>query len=270
MTKTEIKKLLDRYGIRPKKSLGQNFLIEQNIITKIINLAQIDQKDSVLEIGPGLGGLTRAITQTAKHVIAVEKDEKFCQILQELFKDCPNLSIINQDILRITERELKIKNYKILSNLSYYLTAPVIRKFLEIETPPREMILLIQKEVAQRICAKPHRMNLLAISVQYYAEPKILSYVSKDCFWPKPKVDSAMIKLIYAQKTKADSESFFKLVRAGFSAPRKQLANNLSKQLKISQEQIKKALTQCGLPLQVRAERLSVADWQQLKDYLYT
>ncbi len=264
MNKTEIKDLLNKYDLRPKKFMGQNFLIEQNIVEKIAKLAEIKKDETVLEIGPGLGGLTQILLKQAKQVIAIEKDENLVKILEKIFQDKTNLKIFNQDILKIDE-ELLDQNYKIVANLPYYLTAPVIRKFLEIEKQPEIMILLTQKEVAQRICAQPPKMNLLAVSIQYYALSKILGYVSRDCFWPQPRVDSAILQIFPQKKIRnKERDNFFKIVKAGFSAPRKQLINNLSKQLDLSKKEMSQILEKIGMEGKIRPGNLSIQDWENL------
>lgn len=255
--------------------MGQNFLIDRRALGKILQAAELSEKDTVLEIGPGLGVLTKELARRAGRVVAVEKDSRLCQILKDIFTAHKNVEIIQGDILKILgvklPNRLPDRTYKIVANIPYYLTSPLIRKFLEIEQPLQMMVLMVQKEVAQRICAKPPRMNLLAVSVQFYSQPKIISYVSKKSFWPQPKVDSAILSLRGGHRrrpTKQSRAQFFCLVRAGFSCPRKQLANNLSKKLNLDREQIKKALTQCGLNPQVRAENLSVEEWEKLSSYL--
>ncbi len=267
MTKTEIKKLFDQYGIYPKKSLGQNFLIEQNIAKKIVKLAEVKKSTTILEIGPGLGGLTQELAKKSRKVIAVEKDDRLALIAKELFKGYPQVKIINQDILEFSPDNLPL-DYHLIANLPYYSATPIIRKFLQAFNQPLKMVLLVQKEVGQRICRQPPKMNLLAVSVRYYAQAKLLGYVSKNCFWPKPQVESAILEIIPQKKFSEKDKRFFELVRAGFSAPRKQLANNLKKQLKISREQTKKALGKMGLREEVRAENLSVQDWQKLVEEL--
>jgi 16S rRNA (adenine1518-N6/adenine1519-N6)-dimethyltransferase len=237
-------------------------LIDKNILRKIIEAADLSEKDTVLEIGSGLGTLTQELAQKAKKVITVEKDKRLTEILSKELRDYNNIEIVHADILSY---KLPVTSYKIIANIPYYLTSPLIRMFLESKNPPQEMTLSTQKEVAQRICAKPPKMNLLAISVQFYGQPKIISYISKNCFWPRPKVDSAIIKIGEIKKPKNfNIKRFFQIVRAGFSSPRKQLANNLSKGLKIDREKIKKALTECNLDIQVRAETLSVENWSFL------
>jgi len=282
-----IKKLLQKYHLRPNKRLGQNFLISQRALQKIIQTAKLSKKDTVLEIGPGLGVLTHALAKRAKKVIAVEKDKRIVEILRDELGNYKNVEIIHGDILKLfrskrhalfatsllkkgcSKKGVPLDGYKIVANIPYYLTSFLIRLFLESKNPPQEMVLLVQKEVAQRICAKPPKMNLLAISVQFYGQPKIISYVSKKSFWPQPKVDSAIIKIGKIQKPKnINIKSFFQVVKAGFSSPRKQLANNLSQKLNLPREEIKEALAQCGLQRQARAANLSINDWINLSRLL--
>lgn len=283
--KTELKNLLEKYKIKPNKRLGQNFLIDQNVLKKIVEAAKISPEETILEIGPGLGVLTKELAKKAKKVIAVEKDADLAKILKEILKDCENVEIIQGDILKLSAVcRLPFADYKVVANIPYYLTSPLIRKFLESENPPREMILTIQKEVAQRICAAPPKMNLLAIAVQFYSRPEIIKYVSKKSFWPTPKVDSAIIKIVphchcerlegakqslkdysVAVAPRNDRMSFFKIVKAGFCSPRKQLVNNLSDKLGTDKEKIKRTLIECGFGIQIRAQNLSVKDWTCLR-----
>lgn len=302
-----IQGLLQQYKIQPSKRLGQNFLIDSRVISQIIEAADLKESDTVLEIGPGIGNLTQELAKRAKKVIAVEKDPKMCEILKELL-DCwivGNVEIVKGDILKLEPKtylparafgsgrwqagNLKPKTYKIVANLPFYLTSPAIRKFLELnEVQPQSMILMVQKEVAQRICACPPKlkerrrakplrlrqgyggqakMNLLAVSVQFYAEPKIISYVSKKSFWPRPEVDGAIIKIIPRKSgpsIRVNPLLFFKIVKAGFSQPRKQLINNLSKKLGMGKIKIEKWLLQNNIQPSQRAETLSVKDWIEL------
>jgi len=257
-----VKNILEKFNIKPKKNLGQNFLIDNNILQKIVDEANIKPDDIILEVGPGIGTLTQELANKANQVIAVEKDETMCKILKENLKDFKNIKIINEDILKFKNKE---KKYKVIANIPYYLTSPLIRKFLEEGNQPEEIILMIQKEVAQRICAKAPNINLLAISVQFYAESKIIFNVSKNCFWPIPRVDSAIIKITPNKVSyKIDSNLFFKIVKAGFSQPRKQLGGNLSKTLKIEKEKINKILLENNLKPTQRAETLTIEDWKKL------
>ncbi|MCX6718280.1 MAG: 16S rRNA (adenine(1518)-N(6)/adenine(1519)-N(6))-dimethyltransferase RsmA [Candidatus Staskawiczbacteria bacterium] len=273
-----IKELLSKYNARPSKGLGQNFLIDKNVLNKIIEASDIKPSDVILEVGPGIGTLTQELAKKAKKVIAIEKDKVMIEILKETLKDSKNIEIIQGDILK---NKLSLpKKYKIVANIPYYLTSPLIRKFLESENQPEEMVLMLQKEVAQRICSKPPRMSLLAVSVQFYADAKIVSYVSKNCFWPAPKIDSAIIKIHPVKSPEGrilakpklfngvNSQLFFKVVKAGFSQPRKQLAGNLSKMLKLSREKTNSWLLKNNIAPTQRAETLSVEDWKNLANSL--
>jgi 16S rRNA (adenine1518-N6/adenine1519-N6)-dimethyltransferase len=268
-----LKNLFKRYKIYPSKRLGQNFLIKKEVVGKIIEAANLQKKDIVLEIGPGAGTLTQEIAQRAKKVIAVEKDKKMVVILKEMLEgwNVKNVEIVWGDILKI-ENGLMVKwlnGYKVVANLPFYLTAPLIRKFLESENPPKEMILVVQKEVAQRICAKSPDMNLLAVSVQFYAKPEIIDYISRNNFWPQPKVDGAIIKIVpcraaphrYLRYGAGLREQFFKIVRSGFSHPRKQILNNLAKDLNLNKEKVKAWLLKNKIQPSQRAETLTIKDW---------
>jgi 16S rRNA (adenine1518-N6/adenine1519-N6)-dimethyltransferase len=264
-----IKNLFLKYKIQPSKGLGQNFLINKKVLEQILESANLQKDDTILEVGPGVGNLTQELAKRVKKVISVEKDQKMVEILKETLKEFKNVEITKGDILKIGNWELienwklKIENYKVVANLPYYVTSPVIRKFLENEAPPKEMVLMVQKEVAQRICSKPPRMNLLAVSVQFYAKPKILFYVSKKSFWPSPKVDGAILKIsAFIQcKDSAFNQRFFRIIKAGFSQPRKQLVNNLAKSLKLDKIEIRNWLLKNNIQPTQRAETLRIEDW---------
>jgi len=290
-SKKNIKELFKKHRVYPSKKFGQNFLIDKTIIKKVIKAANLKPKDVVLEIGPGIGSLTQELAKKVKKVIAAEKDSKMVEILKETLKSFKNVEVLNQDILKTDVSRFKIKDlrFKVVANLPFYITAPVIRKFLESEHPPVEMVLITQKEVAQRICSRPPKMNLLAVSVQFYAKVKIISYVSKKSFWPQPKVDGAILKIVPHKIPKAAfgisrrlplEKRFFRIVKAGFSQPRKQLANNLTKGLalsspnglalsspnglKLNKEQIKFWLLENNIQPSQRAETLEIKDWINL------
>ncbi len=269
----DIKKSLKEQGIRPKKALGQNFLINKGVLGQVLKAANINGKDMVLEIGPGAGILTLELARAAKKVIAIEKDGQMAEILKNSLNGIKNVEIIKGDVLKIKEEDLKIKeSFKLVANLPYYITSPIIRKFLECKNQPQEMVLMVQKEVGQRITAKPPKMSLLAISVQFYAKAEIISYVSKKCFWPVPKVDSALIKITPLQKRNDlpdFDEKFFEVVRAGFSQPRKQLGNNLKNKLKLDKETLEKLLIKTNVRTQSRAESLNLSDWLEITNFLY-
>jgi len=260
-----IKELLYEYDARASKGLGQNFLVDKNTLQKIVDAADLKSTDVVLEIGPGIGTLTKELAQRVKKVIAIEKDRKMLGILQKTLKEFKNVEIISGDALKTDFSFLK--EYKIVANLPYYIASPVIRRFLEIEKQPEMMILMVQKEVGQRICAKPPDMSLLAVSVQFYADPKIISYVSNGCFWPSPKVDSAIIKIVPKKRLEEVSpDLFFKVVKAGFSHKRKQLVNNLTtlkltNGVKLDKDKISSWLLENNTKPNQRAETISVADW---------
>ena len=261
-------------GPKPRKSLGQNFLVDGRAVKKMLDAADISTTDTVLEIGPGAGVLTMALAQKAGQVIAVEKDERMVEILKEKFKGLDNVEIVHGDILKmdISSFEFRVSSFKIVANLPFYIATAVIRQFLEAENPPQEMTLIVQKEVAQRICAKPPRMNLLAVSVQVYAQAKIISYISKGAFSPRPNVDAAIIKitpyfpisrppLSPLSPLSTSRKLFFQIVKAGFSHPRKQLLNNLSSGLGITREKTAEWLIKNNIDPKQRAETLSITDW---------
>jgi 16S rRNA (adenine1518-N6/adenine1519-N6)-dimethyltransferase len=259
------KEALAREG--PSKKLGQYFLIDKKAIKRIMAASGVSSDDTVLEVGPGSGALTEELCQKAKKVVAVEKDPKMAKFLKEDLKSYKNLKVYQGDILSFDLE--KLKEYKVVANLPFYLTNPVIRMFLEAEKRPKEMTLLVQKELAQRICAKPPKMNLLAVSVQFYAFPKIVSYVKKSSFLPQPKIDTAVLKIIPDKKRRSlefDSK-FFQIIRAGFAQPRKQLANNLAKGLKLNKEEAGRLLLKNSIQPDKRAETLKTEDWISLTKF---
>jgi 16S rRNA (adenine1518-N6/adenine1519-N6)-dimethyltransferase len=265
---SSLKEILKKYKAFPIKRLGQNFLIDKNALRKIVEAASLSKDDVVLEVGPGIGNLTIELAKRAKKVIAVEKDKRMVEILKERLKEekIENVEIVNEDILKFLPSFKPKTPYKVVANIPYYLTSRLIRNLLEMERKPKLIVLMVQKEVAQRICAKPPKMNLLAVSVQFYAKPEIISFVSKNCFWPRPKVDSAIIKISSIKKQKAtkDEKLFFKVVKAGFSHPRKQLINNLSEGLRKNKKIVEEWLLSCGISPNKRAENLSVKDWKKI------
>jgi len=268
-----IKKELNALDIKPKKSLGQNFLINEGIYKKIVAALEIKGDDTIIEVGPGLGTLTEYLAESGAKIIAVEKDRKFAAYLKNKFPDRKNVRIIEGDILKFNPAyyQLQTINYKVVGNIPYYLTSHLLRIVLEKWPRPRLVVLMLQKEVAQRIIAKPPDMSLLAVSVQYYAKPEITNYVSAGSFYPPPKVDSAIIKLeIRNQKieNRKNDKEFFRVVRAGFSGKRKQLANNLSAGLKLSKKEIELKLLAVDVDPRRRAETLTVEEWQKITDIL--
>lgn len=279
-SKKNIKNLLKKYDARPLKRLGQNFLVDKSILRKIIESAELKKEDIVLEIGSGIGTLTQEIAKKVKKVIAIEKDKKMVQILRETLVDFKNVEKIHTDILKLDLKLYTLKPYKIVANLPYYIVSPVIREFLDYnppttssrlrrapaKNPPKLMILMVQKEVAQRICAKPPKTSLLSVSVQFYAKPEVIDFVPRNSFWPQPKVNSAILRIsrICTNLPRINTNLFFKIVKTGFSQPRKQLVNNLSKVLELDKEGVKEWLLKNKIKPSQRAETLTIKDWIKL------
>jgi len=266
MSTETVKNMLKTYGLTPSKSLGQNFLIDDNIIRKILKTSNPLKNDVILEIGPGIGNLTSELSKKSKKVIAIEKDKEMCIILNNL--NLKNVRIINKDILKVNFDEEIPQNYKVIANIPYYLTSKLIRKLLESKNQPSDIILMIQKEVAERICNIKEKSNLLSLSVWFYAKPEIKFFVSKNSFYPKPKIDSAVIKITPHRKktSKESSERFFNVIRAGFSHPRKQLINNFSEKFKKEKEEIKTWLSNNNVPPNQRAEDVDLKKWIELSE----
>lgn len=263
-----VSRLLRDYGIRPDKSLGQNFLQDDAALRKIISVSQIAPSDTVLEIGPGLGSLTRYLAVTAKDVVAVELDESLLPILSNVIKEFNNVTVIRGDILRIPIADLvKAESYRVIANIPYYITSAIIRHLLESQPKPKSIVLTIQKEVAQRICAKPGDMSLLALSVQVFGQPDIVADISSDAFFPTPNVDSSVIRLeIYSEPAipSPQLDSFFRLAKAGFSQKRKTLRNSLSAGLSMPVDETEGLLKKSGIDPKRRAETLSIPEWAKL------
>ncbi len=253
-----------------KKSLGQNFLTNDDIIERIVDSSEIENS-VVIEIGPGEGVLTEALAGTAQKVIAVELDNRLIPQLQEHFGDYDNVVIVHGDILHMNVEELVSQyaptgKYKVVANIPYYITAPIIRLFLELSRSPQEIVLMVQKEVAERLSAEPGQMSLLAVSAQYYADVKYLFTVGKEDFNPVPKVDSAIIQLKIKKEISKneDTKDFFRVVKIGFSAKRKTLSNNLANGFHLYKKDIESILLSLELKNNVRAQELSIAQWQEL------
>lgn len=260
--------LLKRYDLRAHKGLGQNFLQDPLALEKIVSAAEIQPTDTVLEIGPGLGSLTRFLAVSAREVIAVELDENLLPPLKDVLSPYQNIHLIHGDVLKLSRKELNLENdYIVVANIPYYITSAVIRHLLESETKPRRIVLTVQKEVAQRICAEPGDMSLLALSVQVYGEPRIAARIPASAFFPAPKVDSAVLAVdIYSSPRIKEEllDTFFKLIKAGFSQKRKTLRNSLSAGLHISTVDAAELLTQANIDPQRRAESLDLSEWSEL------
>jgi 16S rRNA (adenine1518-N6/adenine1519-N6)-dimethyltransferase len=262
--------LLKRYDLHAHKGLGQNFLQDPLALEKIISAAEIQPMDSVLEIGPGLGSLTRYLAISAKEVVAVELDKNLLPPLKAILSPYQNIRLIHGDILKLSPKDLNLENdYIVVANIPYYITSAVIRHLLESELKPRRIVLTVQKEVAQRICAEPGDMSLLALSVQIYGTPRIAAHIPANAFFPAPKVDSAVLIVEIYSSPRIREEllnTFFKLIKAGFSQKRKTLRNSLSSGLHISPTDAADLLTRVNIDPQRRAETLSIEEWEKLSE----
>jgi len=262
--------LLKRYDLRAHKGLGQNFLQDPLALEKIISASEIQPMDSVLEIGPGLGSLTRYLAISAKEVVAVELDKNLLPPLKAILSPYQNIRLIHGDILKLSPKDLNLENdYIVVANIPYYITSAVIRHLLESELKPRRIVLTVQKEVAQRICAEPGDMSLLALSVQIYGKPRVAANISANAFFPAPKVDSAVLIVDIYSSPRIREEllnTFFKLIKAGFSQKRKTLRNSLSSGLHISPTDAADLLTRVNIDPQRRAETLSIEEWEKLSE----
>ena len=259
--------LFKKYHFRPKRQLGQNFLSDKKVVKDLIKAAELKKEETVLEIGPGLGSITEELIKTAKKVIVVEKDKRLIEILKNNLKQnlAPDylrrrMKIIHGDILKFNPKRysLTAKRYKIIANPPYYIVCPLIKKFLQDKDPPKLMVLLVQKEVAERMCAKPPKMSLLSVTVQLFSKIEIVKMVKKESFFPEPKVDSSIVRIKPLRKTNIEPDLFFKIVKTGFSHPRKQLKNNLKE---IFGNKTERILKQAGIDLYRRAETLSLKEW---------
>lgn len=265
----EIIERLKEAGITAKKSLGQNFLVNEGIYHKIVGALEIKSSDTIVEVGPGLGTLTDYLAETGAKIIAVEKDRRLIDYLKKRFEDNPRIEIVEDDILKFAPSSYKLPatSYKLVGNIPFYLTSHLIRTVFEEWPQPENIVLMLQKEVAQRIVAKPPKMSLLSVSVQYHSKPKIVGYVSKGSFYPQPKVDSAIIRLENRKEkveNRKDTEKFFKIARAGFAGKRKQLGNNLSSALKLPRQEVDAKLLLAAVAPQRRAETLTIEEWQKI------
>jgi 16S rRNA (adenine1518-N6/adenine1519-N6)-dimethyltransferase len=264
--------LLRRHHLHAHKGLGQNFLQDPFALEAILAAAEIQPTDTVLEIGPGLGSLTRYLAVSAKEVIAVELDEKLIPPLKTVLAPYQNVHMIQGDILKLAPKDLIAENdYLVVANIPYYITSAVIRHLLESEPKPRRIVLTIQKEVAQRICARPGDMSLLALSVQVYGAPRIAAQIPAEAFFPAPKVDSAVLVVDIYPTPLIKEEllgKFFRLVKAGFIQKRKTLRNSLSSGLHISPAHAAELLTRANIDPQRRAETLGIDEWERLSELI--
>ncbi|HEX6303521.1 MAG TPA: 16S rRNA (adenine(1518)-N(6)/adenine(1519)-N(6))-dimethyltransferase RsmA [Anaerolineales bacterium] len=260
--------LLRQYGLKPDKRLGQNFLVDPVALERIVEAAKIRGQDAVLEIGPGLGALTRYLAESAKKVVAVEIDADLIAPLRDILSAYSNVTLIQGDILELRPEELMEQGgYLVVANIPYYITSAVIRHLLEAPVKPRRMVLTVQREVAQRICADPGDLSLLALSVQVYGNPRIAARIPAGSFYPAPKVDSAVVEIdLYPEpKIPADRiDTFFRLAKAGFSQKRKTLRNSLSAGMHLSPAEAEEILLEADIEPRRRAQALSMEAWRRL------
>jgi len=263
LSPSQIKLLCAQYGLTPSKQYGQHYLITDAPVKKMIAAAGLTKKETVVEIGPGFGILTFALAEHAKQVIAFEIEKKLLPYWEEKQKEYPNVHIVWGNVLKEMERAVLPASYTLVANLPYQITSHVIRLFLEAKTPPKRMIIMVQKEVAERITAKKGDMNLLGLSVQVYGTPRIVTTVPKGAFWPPPKVNSAVVAIDDIHKQE-NADAFFCIARVGFGRKRKQLWRNLSLGLKLPKETVQNAIITVAQNPRVRAEDLSAEEWMEL------
>ena len=275
----KIPTLLRKYRLRPDKSLGQNFLVDEAALRRVLEAAEIGSGEIILEIGAGLGSLTRYLASAAKQVIAVELDNNLIAPLEEVLAPFKNITIIHADILDIVPDELfsefqqPISNYHVVANIPYYITSAIIRHLLDAKIKPQRMVLTVQREVAERICASPGKMSLLALSIQVYGEPEIVTRIPAGAFFPVPKVDSAVVRFDLFSEPKISSPLiplFFQLAKAGFGQKRKTLLNSLSAGMAWPKESTQQRLEKVGIDPRRRAETLNLEEWGALVQHIST
>lgn len=268
--------VLQKYNFAFQKRFGQNFLIDTHVLEKIVAASQITKDDFVLEIGPGIGTMTQYLAEYAREVAAVEIDNTLIPILKDTLKDWDNVTVINDDILKVDIRKLVLeknggKPIKVVANLPYYITTPIIMGLFENQVPIDSITIMVQKEVADRMQVGPGTKDYgaLSLAVQYYARPEIVANVPSNCFMPRPKVGSAVIRLERYEKPPVqvtDEKLMFRIIRASFNQRRKTLVNGLknSQELSYSREEIEKVLNACGIPLNIRGEALTLSEFARI------
>lgn len=274
-----IKSLMTHYNMSAQKSLGQHFLIDREVLDDILNAASLGRDDFVIEIGPGFGVLTLPMAEQAGRVLGIETDQKILSILKSISSGCPNIDLLPANILKIDNQQIyqrylawskakhKKTSYKLVSNLPYYITSAILKLFLETKHRPDLIVVMVQREVAQRIIAKPGEMTILAVSIQLFGQPEIVRIVPKSAFWPKPEVDSAILKIVPYKKVGHDIDDvklFFRVVKAGFGERRKQLHNSLAGGLGLEDKLVRNTLAGVGIDPKTRAQDLSLSEWSKI------
>lgn len=264
----DVPRLLKAHGLTPKKGLGQNFLIDAAALLRVVQAADLPPDADVLEIGPGLGSLTRYLALGAQRVVAVELDKNLIPVLHEVLAGVNHVDVVQGDMLELDPAALGLKDgYLVVANIPYYITSAIIRHLLQATVKPERLVLTMQREVAERICARPGDMSLLALSVQLYGQPKIVTRIPAGSFYPAPNVDSSVLRVdLHPQPLipGGQVDAFFKLIHAGFAQKRKTLRNTLSAGLHWPPEQAAAFLLECNIDPQRRAETLSLAEWAVL------
>jgi 16S rRNA (adenine1518-N6/adenine1519-N6)-dimethyltransferase len=270
------RQLLREFDFKPKKRLGQHFLVDETVLQRILSAAELSPGEIVVEVGPGLGVLTEALARQGARVIAVELDAKLVALLKKRLAGFPDVKIVHADILRVTSQQLLqdnfatsevVRGYKVIANLPYYITSPVLSHFLEADPRPSKMVVMVQKEVGEAIAAAPGKMRLLSVKAQFYSRPAIVSYVPAASFYPVPKVDSVILRLdVYSRPPieVSDVGGFFDIVMHGFRSPRKQLRNSLAHALEMPPGQVASLLEEAGIEPKRRAETLKLEEWREL------
>ncbi|HUV90292.1 MAG TPA: 16S rRNA (adenine(1518)-N(6)/adenine(1519)-N(6))-dimethyltransferase RsmA [Anaerolineae bacterium] len=276
MGPSDVHRLLEQWDLRPSKGLGQNFLVDPAALEKIVAAAELTPDDVVLEVGAGLGTLTRRLAQEAGRVVAVELDQRLIPVLESVLAGLDNVTLVQGDILELdptSNFQLPTSNfqYKVVANLPYYITSAVLRHLLEAALKPQRMVLTVQREVAERIVAKPGQMSLLAVSVQFYGQPRLLFRIKPGSFYPSPEVESAVVRVDLHSTPPVPVEetvAFFRVVRAGFAQRRKQLRNTLAAGLRQPPEEVADRLRKAGVDPRQRAEALSLEEWGRVAHVL--
>ncbi len=270
-SREQTKEILREHNLHLKKSLGQNFLVDDSILDKIVTTANLGSEDKVIEIGPGIGALTERLAQVAKKVVAVELDDRLIPVLKKSLADYNNVEIIHGDALKVDFNQLIAGDYKVVANLPYYITTPIIMRLLEEDFNVNEIVVMVQKEVAERMVAEPGGKDygVLSIGVQYYTKAKIAFNVPPSVFIPQPKVDSAVVSLDVADKQVVDvlnEKLFFKVVKASFHQRRKMIRNSLKKSpyLNLEKDEVRQVLEEAGIDSRKRAEKISIEEFAKL------
>jgi 16S rRNA (adenine1518-N6/adenine1519-N6)-dimethyltransferase len=262
----QFKNYLKARNLKPKDYLGQNFLIDEDVLSEIVKIAGLKSSDVILEVGPGLGVLTGELVRDVKEVWAVEKDPKLASLLKTEFAGSKKLKIVNEDILRFHVARNILSDYKVVANIPYYLTSKLLQLFLEQPKPPSMMVLMVQKEVGERVIANTGDLSILGISVQIYADVEIAASVSKNSFWPVPEVDSVVLKVTPKDKYPQikDKKQFFRILKIAFAGKRKQIQNSLAHGLQISKEDVGKLLNKAKIEVSARPQDVSIDQWISL------